>query len=182
MTLANIYALPEFAPIVNQFQLGNLIKVALRPDYIKHTRLMQVDLNFEDFSDFSCEFGDLSTIRSQTDLHADLLSQAVSAGKTVASNASYWNKGTDTATSIDVRLQQGLLNAATEIKSIDGTQHAYLDKYGWHLQEVDPVTGEVSPEQGWIVNNQFLYSDDAFKTTKSVFGKYTIDNETRWGL
>ena len=179
MTLANIYALPEFAPIVNQFQLGNLIKVALRPDYIKHTRLMQVDLNFEDFSDFSCEFGDLSTIRSQTDLHADLLSQAVSAGKTVASNASYWNKGTDTATSIDVRLQQGLLNAATEIKSIDGTQHAYLDKYGWHLQEVDPVTGEVSPEQGWIVNNQFLYSDDAFKTTKSVFGKYTIDNESK---
>lgn len=182
MSLANIYALPEFAPIVNQFQLGNLIKVALRPDYIKHTRLMQVDLNFEDFSDFSCEFGDLSTIRSQTDLHADLLSQAVSAGKTVANNASYWNKGTDTATSIDIRLQQGLLNAATEIKSIDGTQHSYLDKYGWHLQEVDPVTGEVSPEQGWIVNNQFLYSDDAFKTTKSVFGKYTVDNETRWGL
>ena len=182
MSLANIYALPEFAPIVNQFQLGNLIKVALRPDHIKHTRLMQVDLNFEDFSDFSCEFGDLSTIRSQSDLHADLLSQAVSAGKTVASNASYWNKGTDTATSIDVRLQQGLLNAATEIKSIDGTQHSFMDKYGLHLQEINPDTGEVSPEQGWIVNNQFLYSDDAFKTTKSVFGKYTVDDETRWGL
>lgn len=182
MSLANIYALPEFAPIAKHFQLGNLIKVAIRPDYIKHTRLMQVDLNFEDFSDFSCEFGDLSTIRSQTDLHADLLSQAVSAGKTVASNASYWNKGTDTATSIDIRLQQGLLNAATEIKSIDGTQNTFMDKYGIHLQEIDPTTGEVSPEQGWIVNNKFLYSDDAFKTTKSVFGKYTVDGETRWGL
>ena len=183
MSLANIYALPEFAPIVRQFQLGNLIKVAMRPDYIKHTRLMQVDLNFEDFSDFSCEFGDLSTIRSQTDLHADLLSQAVSAGKTVASNASYWNKGTDTATSIDVRLQQGLLNAATEIKDIEGKQGTFIDKYGIHLQEIiDENTGEVSPEQGWIVNNKFLYSDDAFKTTKSVFGKYTVDGETRWGL
>ena len=182
MSLANIYALLEFAPIVNQFQLGNLIKVALRKDYVKHTRLMEVSLNFEDFSDFSCTFGDLSSIRSQTDLHADLLSQAVSAGKTVASNASYWNKGSDTANAIDVRVQQGLLNAATEIKSIDGNQNTVIDKYGIHLQEKDPVTGEISPEQGWIVNNKFLYSDDAFKTTKSVFGKYTIDDHTHWGL
>ena len=182
MSLANIYALPEFAPIVNQFQLGNLIKVALRSDYVKHTRLMQVDLNFEDFSDFSCEFGDLMSIRSQSDLHADLLSQAVSAGKTVANSASYWDKGTDTATAIDVRVQQGLLNAATEIKSIDATQSVVIDNYGIHLQEADPATGEVLPEQGWIVNNKFLYSDDAFETTKSVFGKYKIDNEEYWGL
>lgn len=182
MSLANIYALPEFAPIVSQFQLGNLIKVALRPDYIKHTRLMQVDINFEDFSDFSCEFGDLSSIRSQTDLHADLLSQAVSAGKTVAGSASYWDKGTDTATEIDLRVQQGLLNAATEIKAIDGTQNTFIDKYGMHLQRIDPETGEVDPKQGWIVNNKILYSDDAFKTTKTVLGEYTIDNQTYWGL
>ena len=182
MSLANIYALPEFAPIASQFQLGNLIKVAFRPDYIKHARLMQVNLNFEDFSDFSCEFGDLSSIRSQTDLHADLLSGAVSAGKTVASSASYWNKGADTATSIDIRVQQGLLNAATEIKSIDATQGVTIDNYGIHLQKVDPTTGEIDPEQGWIVNNKFLYSDDAFKTTKSVFGKYKIGEEEYWGL
>lgn len=182
MSLANIYALPEFAPIVNQFQLGNLIKVALRPDYVKNTRLMQVDLNFEDFSDFSCEFGDLMSIRSQSDLHADLLSQAVSAGKTVASSASYWNKGTDTANNIDVRVQQGLLSAATEIKSIDSTQNVVIDNYGIHLQEKDPNTGGISDKQGWIVNNKFLYSDDAFKTAKSVFGEYTIDGQTYWGL
>lgn len=193
MSLANIYALPEFAPIVHQFQLGNLIKVALRPDYIKRARLMQVNLNFEDFSDFSCEFGDLSSVRSQSDLHADLLSSAISAGKSVASNASYWNKGADTATAIDVRVQQGLLNAATEIKAIDGNQKSFIDRYGIHLQADDPERpGEISPEQGWIVNNKFLYSDDAFKTTKSVFGKYNIpagisdDGEmiydTKWGL
>lgn len=182
MSLANIYALPEFEPIVHQFQLGNLIKVALRPDYIKNTRLMQVDLNFEDFSDFSCEFGDLMSIRSQSDLHADLLSQAVSAGKTVASNASYWDKGSDTANAIDVRVQQGLLNAATEIKSIDGLQNVVIDNYGIHLQEKNPDTGEVSDKQGWIVNNKILYSDDAFETAKSVFGEYTVDGQTYWGL
>ena len=108
----------------------------------------------------------------------------------MASNASYWDKGTDTATEIDLRVQQGLLNAATEIKAIDGNQNAFIDKYGIHLQEV--VDGKVSPEQGWIVNNKFLYSDDAFQTSKSVFGKFnipisvsedgTVNYEERWGL
>lgn len=182
MSLANIYALPEFEPIMNQFQLGNLIKVALRDDYIKHTRLMEVKLNFEDFSDFSCEFGDLSSVRSQSDLHADLLSGAISAGNTVASSASYWNSGADAANSIDLRIQQGLLDAAASIRDIEGDQLAYIDKYGIHLQEMDPNTGEISPKQGWLVNNRFLYTDDAFKTVKSVFGEYKIGNDTFWGL
>lgn len=182
MSMANIYALHEFDPIIDQFQLGKVIKVAIRPDYIKQSRLLQVNINFDDLSDFSCEFGDLTNLRTQSDIHADLLSQAASAGKQVATNASYWTKGSDTATSTDLKIQNGLLDAATAIKSIDGTQNVVIDKYGIKLQKVDPTTGEVDDKQGWIVNNQFLYSDDGFETTKSVFGEYTVDNETYWGL
>ena len=179
MSMANIYALPEFAPIMHQFQLGKLIKVGLRSDYIKRSRLMQVNINFENFDDFSCEFGELTSLRNPSDIHADLLSQAVSAGKSVASNASYWDKGTEQATETDLKIQQGLLDAATAIKSIDGTQNVSIDQYGIHLQKVNSVTGEVDPKQGWIVNNQFLYSDDGFKTTKSVFGEF---GDGQWGL
>lgn len=182
MTMANIYALPEFAPIVNQFKLGNVIKVGLRPDYIKQSRLLQVDIGLDDFSDFSCEFGELTSLKTQSDIHADLLSQAISAGKQVASSASYWNKGTDQANSIDLRIQRGLLDAATSIKSMDGSQGVEIDNYGIHLRKIDPTTGVHDPEQGWITNNKFLYSNDAFKTVNSVFGKYTIDGEDYWGL
>ena len=182
MNMANIYALPEFEPIMDQFQLGKLIKIEIRKGYVRRSRLMQVDINFEDFSDFSCEFGELTSLISQSDIHADLLSQAVQAGKSVASNASYWNKGTETSTKLDLQIQQGLLDAATAIKSIDGTQHTFIDKYGIHLQKKDPTTGEIDDKQGWIVNNQFLYSDDAFKTTKSVFGEYKVGGQNYWGL
>lgn len=181
MSMANIYALPEFAPIINQFQLGRVIKVALRSDYIKQSRLLQVNINFDDFSDFSCEFGDLTNLKTQSDLHADLLSQAISAGKSVASNKSYWNKGSDTANSIDLRIQRGLLDAATSIKSMDGTQGVTLDNYGIHLRK-ENEDGSVDPEEGWITNNKFLYSSDNFQTVQSVFGKYTIDGEDYWGV
>lgn len=134
MSMANIYALPEFEPIINQFQLGKVIKVGLRPDYIKQSRLLQVNINFDDFSDFSVEFGELTSLRTQSDIHADLLSKAITAGKSVATNASYWTKGSDQANSIDLRLQEGLLNSIEALKAIDGTQNAYIDKYGIESQ------------------------------------------------
>lgn len=182
MSMANIFALKEFEPIVNQFQLGNVIKVGLREDYIKRSRLLQVEINFEDFSDFSCEFGEMSSLRSPIDIHADLLEKALSAGKSVASNSSKWDKGADQANEIDLRIQRGLLDATTAIKSIDGTQNVLIDQYGIHLQNVNPDTGEVDPKQGWIVNNQFLYSSDGFKSTESIFGEYQIDGEDYWGI
>lgn len=181
MSMANIYALPEFEPIVDQFQLGNIIKVGIRPDYIKQSRLMQVDLNFDDFSDFSCEFSELTHLRSQSDIHADLLKNAISAGKSVAQNASYWTRGSDQATSTDLKIQQGLLDAVAAIKSNDG-QEVAIDKYGIHLRKKIDGTEEFDDKQGWIVNNQFIYSDDGFKSAKSVFGEYTVDNQTYWGL
>jgi hypothetical protein len=182
MTMANIYALPEFEPIIDQFQLGKVIKVGLRSDYIKQSRLLQVDIGFDDFSDFSCEFGDLTSLRNQSDIHADLLKKAVQAGKSVATNASYWTKGSEQANSIDLRLEEGLLNSIEAIKAIDGSQHAFLDKYGIHLEAVNPDTGEVSDKRVWLVNNQIVFTDDGFKTTKTVLGEFTVDNVTYYGL
>ena len=181
--IANVFALDEFAPIINQFQLGNMIKIELRPDYIKKSRLMEVEISFDDLSDFGVTFGDLLSIRDEADIHADLLSQAINAGKSVANNSSNWQKGTDAANSIQQAINQGLLDAATEIKSIDGTQSVSIDRYGLHLRKLkDGSTSEYDPEQGWIVSNKFLYTDDAWKTTKSVFGKYTYDGQERWGI
>ena len=182
MDMANIYALPEFEPIIDQFQLGNIIKVALRPDYLKQSRLLEAHINFEDFSDFSCDFGELTSLRTQSDIHADLLANALSAGKSVAANNATWTKGSDIATAIDLKIQQGLLDATTQIKSIDNTQGVIIDKNGIHLTKIDPVTGETDPKQTWLVNNMILMSDDGFKTSRSALGEITVDGQTYYGL
>ena len=179
-SMKNIYAIPEFEPILHQFKLGNFIKIRIRPDFIKKARLLEVQLNFEDLSSFSCTFGDLLSVKSQGDLHADLLAQAVNAGKSVASGSSYWQKGYDVATAIDERIRQGLIDATTSIRSNSAGQDISWDNYGIHLRKI--VDGVLDNHEGWITNNKFLYSDDNFKTTKSVFGNYVIDNKTYWGI
>lgn len=182
MDMANIYALPEFERMIDQFQLGNLINVVIRDDYIKRARLLEVDINFDDFSDFTCEFGELTSLRTQSSIHADLLANAITAGKSVASNASYWNQSSDSVTSLALQIHQGLLDAATVIKATDGNQGVEIDRTGIHLRKYDPATKDLDKREGWIVNNEFLYSDDNFQTAKSVFGEYIVDGEIRWGL
>lgn len=179
-SMRNIYAMPEFAPILNQFSLGNFVKVKMRDDFIKKARLLEVQLNFSDLSNFSCTFGDLLSAKDQGDIHADLLAQAVSAGKAVASGSSYWQKGYDVATAIDERIRNGLIDATTSIKSNSAGQSVSWDNYGIHLRKV--VDGVLDKHEGWITNNKFLYSDDNFQTTKSVFGNYTIEGEEYWGI
>lgn len=179
MDMANIFALKEFAPIIHQFELGRLINVVLRSDYIKRARLLQVDINFNDFSDFSCEFGELTDPRTQSSIHADLLSQALTAGKSVASNESYWNKGADLATSTDIKIQQGLIGATGGLYNSD--QSVTIDDNGILLRKVNP-DGSFSPNQAWLTNNTILLSSDSFKTSRVGLGEFTIDGTTFYGI
>jgi hypothetical protein len=43
------------------------------------------------------------------------------------------------------------------------------------------TTDQYDQEQFRIINNKLLFSNDGFKTSKAVFGKYTINGEERWG-
>ena len=179
MDMANIYALPEFDPIIDQFQLGNLINVAIRDDYVKRARLLAVDINFDDFSDFTCEFGELTSLRTPSSIHADLLASALSAGKTVASNMSYWTQGADMATDTDRNIQQGLLHAIGGLHTYD--QSVTIDDTGIRLRRVKD-NGEFAPHQAWLKSNTIMLSDDGFKTSRTGLGEFEIDGQTFYGI
>ena len=181
MTMANILALPEFAPIVYQFALGNFIRIELRPGIVKRSRLLECNINFDDLSDFSCTFGNLITTKSEIDLHAELLKQAVSAGKQVAASKGDWQSAVDKSNKLEQDIATGLRDAALQVGSASG-QHIVWDSSGiWGRKLVDGTTDQYEPEQFRIINNKLVFSNDGFKTSKAVFGSYTINGETRWG-
>lgn len=179
MDMANIYALAEFEPIIDQFQLGNLINVVIRPDYIKKARLLAVDINFDDFSDFSCEFGELTNLKTPSSVHADLLANALTAGNSVASNQSYWEKGADLATSTDIKIQNGLLNAIDGI--YNGDKSVLIDNHGILLRKLED-NGEYSPYQIWLTNNNILISTDGFDNAQTGIGVFTVDGKELYGV
>lgn len=181
MDMGNILALPEFAPLVNQFQLGNFVRVHIRDGYVKRARLLEVHLNFGDLSDLSCEFGNLVSVKSEVDKHAELLSQAVQAGKTVAQSAGNWQRAVDKANKLEQDITNGLQNSVLQVGRASG-QAISWDNTGMHFRKYkNGSTTEYEPEEMAIINNALVATNDSWKTSKAAFGKYTINGETRWG-
>ena len=181
MTMANILALPEFEPLFDQFQLGNFVRVGIREDYVKRSRLLEVNMNFDDLSDFSCTFGNLVTTKSEIDKHADLLAQAVSAGKQVAKSGGSWQKSVDKTNKLEQDIANGLQDMALAVGSASG-QAISWDSTGMHFRKYrDGSTTEFEPEEMAIINNSLVATNDSWRTSKAAFGKYTINGEERWG-
>ena len=181
MTMANILALPEFEPLFDQFQLGNFITVGIRDGYVKKSRLLEVNMNFDNLNDFSCTFGNLVTTKSEIDKHADLLKTAVTAGKQVAKSSGSWQKSVDKTNKLEQDIANGLQDMALAVGSASG-QAISWDSTGMHFRKYrDGSTTEYEPEEMAIINNSLVATNDSWRTSKAAFGKYTINGEERWG-
>ena len=188
MTMANILALPEFEPLISQFQLGNFIRVHIRDGYVKRARLLEVDLNFDDLSDFNCTFGNLVTTKSEIDKHAELLAQAVSAGKQVATAASDWQRAVDKSNKLEEAIASGLQDAALQVGRASG-QAISWDQNGFFCRKfLDGTTDQYENEQIAIINNKIVFTNDGWQTSKAALGEFQVDTngdgvaETMYGL
>lgn len=182
MTMANILALPEFEPLVEYFQLGNFIKVEIREGYVKRTRLLEVNLNFDDLSDFSCTFGNLVTTKSEIDKHAELLSQAVTAGKQVAKSSNSWQKSVDKTNKLESDINNGLQDAALKIRNANG-QNIEISENGLIGRKlIEGTANQYEDEQVALINNKLVFTADNWNTSKSCFGKFEFNGEERWGV
>ena len=59
---------------------------------------------------------------------------------------------------------------------------ANLVKHKGHLEAINPDTGEISDKRVWLVNNQIVFTDDGFKTTKTVLGEFSVNGQIYYGL
>lgn len=182
MTMANILALPEFEPLVEQFQLGNFIRVEIRDRYVKRTRLLEVNLNFDDLSDFNCTFGNLVSVKSEIDKHAELLSQAVSAGKQVAKSGTNWQKSVEKTNKIESDIATGLQDAALKIRNASGQSVEISDNGLIGRKLIEGTTDQYEDEQVALINNKLVFTADNWNTSKSAFGKFEFQGQERWGV
>ena len=182
MNMGNILALPEFSALTSQFELGNFIRIELRRGLVKRARLLNVDLDFDDLSSFSCQFGNLVTTQDQIDLHAELMQQAVQAGKQVAASASNWQRAVDKSNKLEEDIANGLQDATLEIGKANG-QSIEFGKYGLRGRKlIEGTTDQYEDEQVALINNKLVFTADGWKTSKAAFGKFVVDGIEHWGV
>lgn len=181
MDLGNLLAIPEFAPIRDKFSLGNYILIGMRPDYVTKARINKMSINFEDFSDFSVEFGSLYNMKDNVDKVADALDKVHSSSNTVSAESSEWQKATDASRKFMELYEKGLNASLIQIKTND-KEEVLINHMGIKLQKRDPDTLVYDDHVVMLTSTGIYFSDDNLESLKAALGEVTYEDQTFYGL
>ena len=176
-TLANLLVMPEFKDILDQFELGNWIRVCV-DGVISRLRLISYEIQFSDIQTLNVEF---STVTKHMDCMSDVQNILQSA-QSMSSSYSYVSKQAEKGNEAnenykDLR-QDGLDTALIQIKNNNHEEVTY-GKHGLLAKAYDDVLDDYSPEQFKLTHNIMAYTDDNWKSVKMALGKisYELDGE-----
>lgn len=178
MDMLNIYAIPEFQRNVDKFYPSNYIYVTLRDDCSLKLRLLSMNINYLDKSDFSVEFGNVSK-NKKNDILEDIsfrLKNVESVSSSVSFNSSNWNDANVKSTSIGQMLSDGLLASGQRLSTTQSD--VIIDDRGITIK--NNPNSKYANDVIFLGGGQIVFSDDGLKTIKTALGRvqYTKDGTT----
>ena len=178
----NFLFIKEFDQFRDQLELGKLIHVKLGEDNIADVILLQYELNYDNKS-LALKLSNRMRLHDSLSKYKDLYNNVAASASTLSANKEIWSYPNKSG------LNQSMVEYMN--KSLDLTKQALVassgqdpifDNTGWHgRKKLDD--GTYSPEQLWMTNNVIAFTDDAWNTIKTAFGKIVLPNgTTAYGL
>lgn len=189
-TMDNLLALPEFAPVLEDFDVGNWIRVRmdvqdeLGKEQIYKLRLLSYQINFDqaDSSGIQVEFstvtrGDGGVLSDVESILNSAQSMAKSYGSTVRQSA----LAVQASKTIDNWISDGLdLTNQNTINDIQN-QSLVIDSSGLLARKQDPLTETYDDCQLRIINNGIYTTHDNWDTMDAALGKFWYkDPDNHW--
>lgn len=169
-TLNNLLAIEKFKPLVNYFENGNWIRVAVN-DEIYKLRLIEYTIDFGSFERIPVEFSDVTKVKNGVTDVESVLSQASSMATSYNSIKRQSENGNNAQGTINQWLTSGLNSAVVRIQSNDN-EDITLTKNGLLCRSYDDVTETYSSEQFKLTHNIMAYTTDNWKTVSAALGKH----------
>lgn len=168
VSMANIFALPEFREHIDQFDLFNYITILVRDDYYMKAKLLSFDIDFEENS-LSVNFGSLNKTKNSNifSLAANAMSTAASASTSVSFNKFHWDTAKSQSDTIAKNISDGLFKAGASLETTRSTM--LLDDRGVFMKN---TSESAHPnDQMALTGSNILFSDDDWKTTRTALGR-----------
>lgn len=173
--LKNLLAIERFSPIVNDFQVGNWLRVMIDGELYK-LRLTKCDIDYDDFDNISVEFSDAVKAKSNTRSIQEVLNQASSMATSydaVQRQAEQGNSGKDM---LNNWVKRGLSLTNMKIVSNAENQNITWDSHGLLCKEWLPIEEEYDDRQLKIINRGLYVTDNNWKTSRAGIGNFTFRN------
>lgn len=169
--LKNLLLISKFAPLVNDFAIGNWLRVMV-DDKLYKLRLIEYTVDYDDLDNISVEFSDAVRVKSSVKSIKGVIDQASSMATSysyVQKQAKQGEKGT---TVVNNWLDNGLDVTHTKIVGGSDNQTQSWDNHGMLFRKFDEVSNDYEPTQMKIINSTIAITDDNWATTKTAIGKY----------
>ena len=172
--LKNLLVMKEFAPIINNFQVGNWLRLKV-DDRLFKLRLVDYKIDFENLTSIDVSFSDVVIDGSEGNIK-NILSQASSMATTYNSVSRQARRGDKSASMLNDWVDEGLSLTQTKIIDNADNQEVSWDKHGLVCREYDSVTDTYSDKQVKLINKGVYVTDNGWRTAKAGIGNFTFFN------
>ena len=182
---ANLYdllVLPEFEPLIENFELGNWLRLEA-DEKISKLRLLSYEINFDDLDYLDVNFSDVQrTFDGYIDLES-LMSNVKTMSTSYNTVSRQAENGNDTNKVVDGWFRDSLSLTQLRIANDSQNQNQQWSDSGMFfrrsISQIDnTVQDDFDQEQLKILNNAIVFTDDNWGTIKTAIGKVTYINPT----
>ena len=183
-SLKNLLAIEEFQPLLDNFEVGNWIRMRVDNDVYK-LRLLTYEIDYEDLSNIHVEFSDVLKVKNGLSDVQSIVKQATSIATSYDSVSHQASQGSAGNKRLSEWVDKGL--SLTNMKIISGSdnQEIIWDNHGFLMKEYFPVTDSFSDKQLKIINKGLYVTDNAWETSRAGIGNFIYydprDKKTKEG-
>lgn len=173
-TLNNIFAIPEFEPLWDSFQLYNYIRIRTDDELLK-LRIIGVEVSGDTTSDFSVTFADkIESADGTTSDTKSILDQAQTMATSYNSTVLQAKQGKN-AKNIFTDIYNNGLNAANAMIKTDDSESVTISSGGILAKRMDDV-GFYGDKQLRITGNLIVMTNNNWETVSMALGETSFTN------
>lgn len=168
----NFMFVKDFSSFTNQLRLGCMVTVELDEDKFAYPILLEMQFNFDDPNDFALVFGNRFRLEDAVYTYNELLSESHTTASRTNAN---WDKINQFTKRYKDAVSDFLTNAFDVAKNAiinADNQSLLIDSSGATFRKV--VNELIDDHQIKIINNQIVFTDDAWDSVKTVIGQIAL--------
>lgn len=173
--LYDLFTIPEFAPLINQFQLNNWIRVGI-DDEVYRLRLTGFSIDFDNPKNIDTEFSDVTkTALGYNDIQS-LLSKTKQMASSYGHVEKQASKGNSANNTIEDFRKIGLDSSIYEIRN-NNKEEVVIDNNGLTARTYDDITDSYNDKQFRITHNILAFTDDNWASIRTALGNFKYVDE-----
>ena len=175
VNLNNIFALPEFEPLYDSFQLYNYIRIRTEDELLK-LRILGLEISGDSLNSVTVTFADkIESITGAAEDVKSILDQAKSISTTYNATVKQAGKGSKASDYVSDLKNNGLLAANTMIKN-DNSETFTITSAGAVAKRMDDV-GFYGDKQLKVLGNGIYFTKDNWQTVCQAIGEFLFTDE-----